>query len=328
MTKFRNLGAIRAGRALALVAGAGLLVSCASVEQTSQTMSSDTGHSRAAYAPNVEAMAVEAYAALGRANETPPTINIAETVRASIGGASFPAASAHEAALGASEGLAADAHAAPVKIYSPSKTLIQNDVANGGWREEDGKYVHAYSGLVCEPSLLVVSVLAMSDMKLQSIYVFDETGYDVGCHYVDTQSQLYFTLYASKWPDVTLDQHFMGAVRDIVKNNPVASESSFIITETEQEEDVASTIEGTTIGAAFYLKSDSKDRAFKTVLWLNKTGPWHVKARSTFPVEMSGGRESSLPMAELMTGIAYSVALNMVDSHINRAGVQSVNYRR
>ena len=330
MTKFRVFGAVRVGRALALVAGAGLLVSCASVETNSQATSSDAGHSRAAYAQNVDAMAVEAYAALGRGGETPPAINISQTLRVAIGQSSTPAIAAHESAFGANEGLAADAHAGAVTIHSPSKILIQNSVDNGGWREEDGKYVHAYSGLVCNETEMAATMSSGGTMDvyfvpLTDLYVFDSSGSDVGCNYQNKDLGIYLTFYASNWPDVTLQEHYAGAMKDIVDNLPVKEPTMSLVATKKRDDDGPTSIEGQTMAGAFILESSSNKAAYKTVLWLNKTGPWHVKGRATFVVEMERG-EPQVSVPEMLLSSKYSEKLLEVDRYINQP--QAVSYRK
>ncbi len=75
--------------------------------------------------------------------------------------------------------------------------------------------------------------------------------------------------------------------------------------------------------AAAYITEPQDGVTFKTALWLNKTGGWHVKARATFPVVMQG-EEPQLSVVEMMSATIHTSTVVAVDKHVNQA--QTISY--
>jgi len=90
------------------------------------------------------------------------------------------------------------------------------------------------------------------------------------------------------------------------------------------EDATPSTIEGETKAAAFLLEPVN-GTVYKTALWLNKTGFWHVKARGTFYL----GKEGELPLlpfTETSMSNRHDDKLHEIDRHLNRSALTQVRY--
>lgn len=256
-------------------------------------------------------------------------IDVGHAVRAAIG-ASLPRTAAHESAAAQpdpskTENLLAGEDDAPA-------VLVQAD-ANGGWRDVGESYVHIYSGMTCPKGEVIIAMTGAGDaeaapLPLKQISVFDEAGGDVACNYENPDYGVYLTFYASNWPDITLDDHFAAALRDIVDRFSITSETYAITAETkdddEGEDAGPSSIEAETKAGAYILEPVD-GRTFKTVLWLNKSGDWHVKGRATFVVEMERG-QPAFSLTEILAAALYSDKLKDVDRHINSDVFTQANY--
>lgn len=218
--------------------------------------------------------------------------------------------------------------------------ILTTGAENGGWIEQQESYRHVLSGLTCAKS----EILAMSlgpdgsitayAVPLTKILVFDEAGMDTGCHYQDDSVGTRFTVYASKWPDVTLDEHYDSAKQQIAELVPVASVEE-TLHEVEDDDvdadtaapDLPSSIEGPTREAVFVLQSESQSVTFNTLLWLNKTGDWHVKGRYSHPAAL-GFMDIAGLLAEAVALGVYEHRLAEVDLHINTVGAQTISYTK
>lgn len=316
------------GAAVALV----LVAACASVEAPRQQTAATGPALHAGVAPlprDIETKTQTVLAALGRSDVEDVSFRTVQAGRARIAPAAGPAEAAHEAAF-ADGGEAKTANMTGRRDQSETPAILaQNSLANnGGWREEEEAFIHAYSGMRCPKELMMIMIDEdggenQSRAALSNIQLYDDSGNDTSCHYVNRAEAVYLTLYASNWPDITLEDHFGASLKLIVDRFPVKSEAPVIVAETAAETPADSMIEGPTIAAAF-LTEPMEEKTFKTALWLNKTGPWHVKARATFPAPAEG--EGQFTVVELVSATMHAITLVEVDRRINQA--QTVSYNR
>ncbi len=285
-------------------------------------------HARAYGLPEeIVAQGQEVLALVGKNELQNVAFHVAQVQRAEIGAESLRRTAAHEAALETSD---------PSRILnfsSQAKTLtpIRIDVAanNGGWIEEEDVYRHAYSGMTCQKAMIML--IAIDDdtsnlalVPLGGIQVYDENGLDTSCSYQSELLGIYITLYASKWPDVTLEDHYAAALNDIVNQLPIASGAMTMTADSKTEDGQATSIQGDTKAAAFILEPIN-GKTLKTILWLNKTGDWHVKARVTYVMPEDKG-DTQIFSTELFAAIAYSSKLSEVDKHINSGALTQVSF--
>lgn len=202
---------------------------------------------------------------------------------------------------------------------SPGPVLIAENA--GGWMETEDAYIHEFSGMACakaEFTLVPVKgdAIGFVAMPIKNIQVFDGAGYDTACHYESQQFGIAMTFYASRWPDVALDDHFNQSVSQILSRLPIETETLSVSAEAEVEEGYDSTIEGKTLSAAFLLERQNNIQ-YKTALWLNKTGDWHVKARATFAML---GDDEDVAFTEIFAATNHATKLVEIDKHINLNG--------
>lgn len=212
---------------------------------------------------------------------------------------------------------------------------VQNG-SNGGWRQqENGALVHGLSGMMC-PGFIAFDATKEGDGALSketitwsliNVRLYNEMGTDTACDYQKDEGAAFLTVYASRWPDVSLDQHFSQSVKLIVDGFNIQSESDLFILEYDDENAGQSTIEGKTKAAAFLvddLINVGSGKTLKTGLWLNKTGDWHIKARVTFE-HKTDNVEGPAP-TEISAAAVHLVTLKMVDTHINTSVANTVSF--
>lgn len=327
-----GISANRVMRGIALAGCvAGLATACASVNENSGVHPARVHAAGSALDRDVARLANEAFATAGMPGAAPATIKVAAFNRASLSNSASVRTDHHEAAFRDDE-TQSENHS----TIAGGRGLIvtvQGGETSGGWRELEDAYFHEFSGFLCNKSEITLGSLSsggafqVTRLPLKNIYVFDAQGFDIGCNYANPEAGFYFTVYASRWPSVSLDDHFASAINDIFANMPISKEAFSITSTNEKEGDAPSTIEGDTKAAAFLLESDSRRAAFKTALWLNKTGDWHVKGRATFPVAIQNG-EPDFAMVEIFLSSLYDTKLNEVDVHINTTAAQTVSYQK
>ncbi len=315
-----------------------ILTACASdagPERASMARAQAADHATAGYLPRDMGAAERAVlASLGR-EETPGfRYAAALSSRASIGAEADPASAAHEAEF-AKAGPQDD----PGKLRNasspaPRAVLVQNQMApdgaaDGGWRETSDAFIHDYSGMRCPKELKMLlqgeteEAVESLMVGLTRITVYDEAGQDTSCDYQDAPTGIYYTLYASNWPQTTREEHFGSALNAIANVIPLQEAAPVLVAEAKV--DRPSTIEGETLGAAF-LTQPVNGVTYKTALWLNKTGPWHVKARATFPADLAKG-EGAISLVEMVAVTVHTITLVEVDEYINAAQTVSFSGR-
>lgn len=160
---------------------------------------------------------------------------------------------------------------------------IQNSMTPPGWRDESTAMFHIESGLRCPVVINLESLSRQYD--LTQIVHFDETNRNVACAYLDNASGGQFNIFASHWPDITQEEHAIGAVSAIFDAHNVIEEMEVLVATialSDEEED-AELFAGLELPHAIGFKvSDDAGTHAKTALWVVKTLDWHVKVRATF----------------------------------------------
>lgn len=160
---------------------------------------------------------------------------------------------------------------------APLAVRVQSNQAHGFVETESG-VVHGPSGISCSATYSVPNGDDPAiNMALQRVNVYQEDGTDVGCHYASSAGDVIFTLYASQWPDVTVQQHAAAAVNDIARSFPNLStaDTPVVVMTPEGETLIEETVGG---GFDFALPDG---RTGQTALYISKVGGWHIKARVT-----------------------------------------------
>lgn len=266
--------------------------------------------------------------------ETPSSFRLEESIvsRINIGGVGRSEISDHE--LSAPGPLSSEK--AENKLAGGSVDALlrnaQNSVLDNGWRKGEDGYLHLPSGFVCPETLNMVLNNEDEDstttlaLTINNIRMFNDVSTDTACDYVSQDSGAYITVFASKWPDTTLEDHYGAALQHIVDRFAVASEASLLIPTIElfSDREYQSTVEAETLSGAFLLEPQD-GVTVKTALWLNKTGDWHIKARATYVLDMQAGEPQLMP-AELMATVFHAATLYAVDYHINTNNGVDVSY--
>ena len=305
-----------AGISLALLAAA----SCASSEQAQQAERSVFAYGGAHL--DVDAAAEAVLAANDFAMEVGPQFTTVKANRVDISSEPFSQGLPHEEGMGVGPADKTRNLLAGADVLSPL-TLAQNSMANnGGWRQTEEGFVHSYSGMQCDKAHALVEKEEGGDeakitvLPLQNIELYDASGQDTACHYYDQERTIIYSFYASNWPDITLEQHYGGALKNMVERYSVKEGAHLLVAELDKRDN--STIEPDFKGAAFLLEPNEEGVTVKTSLWLNKTGNWHVKTRATYPMQ-DGDGPTSFSASELIAAILHVLKVTEVDKHINQA---------
>jgi hypothetical protein len=173
-----------------------------------------------------------------------------------------------------------------------------SDETPEGWSRNGDTLTHANSGLKCPATFDYEEKDGDRQriLTLKEIVGYDDKDLDVACNYVGGGDTL-ITLYASYYPDMTLEDHAVAAVTAMRQNFPLKGVLPVISIEIEGksgeplEEPIAGAFDIGEIGGVPY----------KTSLWLVRAHGWHVKARATYAQEDL----SSEVMAALMFTISW-----------------------
>lgn len=173
---------------------------------------------------------------------------------------------------------AAQRHAgAPSKNYA---LLAAADLPDGWAFEADQALRHGKSGLSCP----VVIDIADEGRRftLRELQAYDAKDLDIGCNY-STDDGAYLTLYASFWPEMSLEESMAGAVAAIKTRFKVKGELPIGLATLNAKDDSALYKDLEAPTAADFDIGEAIGVPQKTAVWLVKTYGWHVKARATYP---------------------------------------------
>ncbi|MCK5745414.1 MAG: hypothetical protein KAH44_04330, partial [Oricola sp.] len=202
----------------------------------------------------------------------------------------------------------------------------------GGWRQVDGALLHGPSGMRC-PVVINMGLTrpdgSVEDVRtaLMNIRLYDQAGMDTSCDYVDANTDVHVSLYASHWPDLPVEDHFAAALKLIVDRFPVKEEAPLLVATPAMEGKgyALSTEPGETLAAGF-ITEPIDGATYKTALWLDETGGWHVKARATFPVVVKDG-EAELSVVEMVTATMHAATMRDVEAQAGAAQTVSFGKR-
>ena len=171
---------------------------------------------------------------------------------------------------------------------------VDGSAGNGGFVRGENGLVHEPSGLHCAYGHAIkftnrsTKAERTSALALAAIRVFSEAGTDVSCQYVSEDGGSVITVFASYWPDVSLDDHYAEAfklIQDEFSGGQAAESISFApgpdgdfgfetVAPGEIDQPHGTMVAAFTGGA-------ETTNGFKTGLWLDKVKGWHVKVRAT-----------------------------------------------
>lgn len=164
--------------------------------------------------------------------------------------------------------------------HSIMKFLTGAEAPDGWVFDKDQAVRHVKSGLICPASIEVPD--ENRRFLLRDIDAFDAKGLDVGCNY-STDTGAFLTLYASYWPEMSLEDSLAGAVAAIKQRFSVKSNLSVSVVTLKSHGDSALFAGLESPRAAAFDIGEMSRVSYKTAVWLVKTYGWHVKARATYP---------------------------------------------
>jgi hypothetical protein len=322
-----------------MLAGVALTVSCATSKQP--TAQAAINHSAAypaiAYSSreSIEAIKPQIAQAMGALALNDVHYTTTTALRAQAANSAGPRPTAHEIGFNA----VTTAHDDEVKFSNEPRAqsrsiqiLTQNSLPanDGGWSEVGDAYVHRYSGMRCPKSFDMVlnnekgEIVQRVYTALLQIRIYDQSGMDTSCHLTNEAGSVLVTLFASHWPDRSLEDHFAEGIRLIVDHFPMALKSEVpVMVATPNGDSYSLSVDKGVAMAAAYISEPLNGQTYKTALWLNKTGGWHVKVRATFPVEMKD-EKPQLSIVEMVSATLHASTVVAVDKHVNQA--QTVSY--
>ena len=165
---------------------------------------------------------------------------------------------------------------------------------------DDERLVHQESGLECPAEIdLTLNEDGHTSGKLytlEGVTKFDQRGRDVACNFI-ADGDAIITLYASFYPDISLEDHAASAAAAIRQNFNVRAQLPIVTMEMTRDANSAEPSPPTIAGA--FDVGDINGVPYKTALWVSKTHGWHVKARATYARSDTG--------TELVSALIFSM---------------------
>ncbi len=154
-----------------------------------------------------------------------------------------------------------------------------------GWRDSGEGFEHLQSGLSCPLQINIAS--ENRQFLLQKITQFDNAGRDIGCSLVSTSGDVAITVFASYWPDVTLEEHVNTVAAAIFQNSTVTEQLPIpmvLLGAAEGDNSDPELFSGLeqAEGGGFGV-GDINGTPYKNSFWLVKTYDWHVKVFAQYP---------------------------------------------
>lgn len=183
---------------------------------------------------------------------------------------------------------------------------------------DDERSVHQESGLECPAEIdLTLNEEAEVSGKLytlEGVTKFDRRGRDVACNYIAGGDAI-ITLYASFYPDISLEDHAAAAVSAIRQNFNVKGQLPVITMEMKRASSSANSEPPAPFIAGAFDVGQINGAPYKTALWIGKTYGWHVKVRGTFAQEDVGSElVSALMFSMNVLGVSEKNAKNPTTS--------------
>ena len=162
---------------------------------------------------------------------------------------------------------------------------VQNSFQHDGWAIEGDRLRHVESGLLCSPSFSLGE--HGRTFSLERVVELGEQRNDVSCLYQAADNGDTIAVYASHWPDISLEEHAGAAMAGILDNHVVTAQVEVpvvVLKSDEQSSPLDELINGMERPVAGGFEIGSINGVpYRTSLWLVKTHGWHVKVRAAYP---------------------------------------------
>lgn len=158
---------------------------------------------------------------------------------------------------------------------------VADEAAPEGWRRDGTKLIHRESGLECPNSFNLGDDQQVRELALLGVTTYDQRGRDISCNY-QIEGEASITVYASFYPDLSLQDHAAGAVAAMRQNFDIKGTLPIISIEVESKDTATS---GEKLKAALsgaFDVGEINGVPYKTAIWLAETHGWHVKTRATY----------------------------------------------
>lgn len=149
------------------------------------------------------------------------------------------------------------------------------------WRRQDDRLIHVESGLECPLSFDFSTDEKKSVLSLKDVTVYDQANRDVSCYYTNGGAAA-VTIYASFYPDISVEDHAAAAVASMRRNFQLKGVLPVVTVEIEDEDAGTTTADlEAPIAGAFDI-GEIGGAPYKTAIWIAKTQGWHVKTLATY----------------------------------------------
>ena len=170
----------------------------------------------------------------------------------------------------------------PLDERVSSVAVSESDTAPpAGWSKDGEKLVHNESGLACPADFDLGDEKKKRPMKLIGISQYDQRGRDVSCNY-SVEGAVSITLYASFYPDMTVEDHAAGAIAAIRQNFTIKGVLPVTIAEITRKNENGEEVTLPTPVAGGFDVGEINGVPYKTSIWIAKIHGWHVKTRATY----------------------------------------------
>jgi hypothetical protein len=150
-----------------------------------------------------------------------------------------------------------------------------------GWRRQDDRLLHVESGLECPLNFDFSTDEKKSVLSLKDVTVYDQANRDVSCNYANGGAAA-VTLYASYYPDISVEDHASAAVASMRRNFQLKGVLPVVTVEIEDKDAGTTTADlEAPIAGAFDI-GEIGGAPYKTAIWIAKTQGWHVKTLATY----------------------------------------------
>ncbi len=160
------------------------------------------------------------------------------------------------------------------------RALIEETLP-AGWRRQDDRLLHVESGLECPLHFDFSTDRRKSVLSLKDVTVYDQANRDVSCNYTNGGAAT-VTLYASYYPDISVEDHAAAAVAAMRRNFQLKGVLPVVTVEIEDKDAGTTTADlDAPIAGAFDI-GEIGGAPYKTAIWIAKTQGWHVKTLATY----------------------------------------------
>lgn len=160
----------------------------------------------------------------------------------------------------------------------------QNSFGKDGWVIDNERLRHVDSGLLCPSDLEIAEESRL--FALERVVEFDDAGRDIACIYQASDNGDPIAIFASYWPEITIEDHAAMVVQSIRQTYTVTEEISLPVVELTAEDptsEFGALVAGmeTPLAGGFEI-GEVTGVNYRTSLWMVKTHGWHVKLQSSY----------------------------------------------